>query len=129
MIITSPFLLQNKQWSHLRWTGHTFALSGAILLLLPTLWSSFDSAEVFPTLLLSVESLLLLLLGTIVRIRFFVLSSAALVVVSAIHLLFLQTLGIPTFLALTLSGMLLLGLATVLLIIRTRLATAWSEMN
>jgi hypothetical protein len=100
-----------------------------MLLLLPTLWSSFDHAEVFPTLLLAAESLLLLVLGTTVRIRFFVLGGAALVIVSAIHLLFLPVLGIPTFLALTLAGAFLLALATVLLVIRTRLATVWSEMN
>jgi len=129
MIIVSPFLLQDRQWSELRWMGHSLALGGAMLLLLPTLWSSFGHTEVFPTLLLAAESLLLLVLGTIVRIRFFVLSGAALVIVSAIHLLFLPALGIPTFLALTLAGMLLLALATVLLVIRTRLAAVWSELN
>jgi hypothetical protein len=129
MIITSPFLLHDKQWSDLRWVGHSLALGGAMLLLLPTLWSSFDRVEVFPTLLLAAESLLLLVLGTIVRIRFFVLSGAALVVVSAMHLLFLPALGIPTFLALTLAGVLLLALATVLLVVRTRLATVWSELS
>jgi NAD(P)-dependent dehydrogenase (short-subunit alcohol dehydrogenase family) len=103
--------------------------SGALLLLLPTLWSSFDRVEVFPTLLLAAESLLLLVLGTIVRIRFFILSGAALVVVSAIHLLFLPALGMPTFLALILAGTLLLALATILLVIRTRLATVWSELS
>jgi hypothetical protein len=129
MIITSPFLLHDRQWSHLRWMGHSLALCGAMLLLLPTIWSSFDHEEVFPTLLLAAESLLLFLLGAGIRIRFFVLSGAALVIVSAIHLLFLPALGIPTFLALTLSGTVLLALATVLLVIRTRLAAVWSELN
>jgi hypothetical protein len=129
MIVTSAFLLHDKQWSQLRWIGHSLAFSGAGLLLLPTLWSSFSQGGVLPTLLLSGESLLLFLLGASVRIRFFVLSGAALVIVSAIHLLFLPTLGIPPFLALTLSGVLLLALATVLLVIRTRLAAAWSELS
>jgi hypothetical protein len=129
MIVTSPFLLRDKQRSDLRWMGHSLALCGAMLLLLPTLWSSFDHREVLPTLLLSAESLLLFLLGAGMRIRFFVLSGAALVIVCAIHLLFLPALGIPTFLALTLSGVFLLALATALLVIRTRLAVVWSELS
>jgi hypothetical protein len=129
MIITSPFLLQDRQSSQFRWIGHGLALCGALLLLLPTLWSSFGQGNVLPTLLLSAEALLLLLLGVGVRIRFFVLSGAALFVVGAIRLLFLPALGIPTFLALTLSGIFLLAVATALLVIRTRLALIWSELS
>lgn len=129
MIIASPFLIHDKQSSGLRRVGHGLALCGALLLLLPTLWSSFSHEDVFPTFFLAIEALLLFLLGAGMRMRFFILSGAALVIVSAIHLLFLPTLRIPTFLALTLAGMVLLALATILLVIRTRLATLWSELN
>jgi hypothetical protein len=43
--------------------------------------------------------------------------------------LFLPSLGIPSFLALSLTGILLLGTATLMLWIRPRLTVLWSEMS
>jgi hypothetical protein len=48
------------------------------------------------TVVLLVESLVLLLLGIGVGVRVFVLSGAGLIVVAALHALFLPSLGIPT---------------------------------
>jgi hypothetical protein len=89
----------------------------------PSIWSSFSQQHLFPTLLLAGEALLLFLAGIALRMRVFVLSGASLVIVSAIHLLFLEELQIPQFLALTITGVILLASATGLLLIRSRIAS------
>ncbi|GCE03151.1 hypothetical protein KDAU_04800 [Dictyobacter aurantiacus] len=127
LIVIAPFIGRDGRIQHHQALGQFCSVSGAILLLGPTLWLSFQRANVGPSLLLAGESIVLLLSGFITRIRFFVLSSAALVIVTAIHVLFLPSLGLPTFLALFLLGILLVILATMLLLVRPRLATFWAS--
>ncbi|GCE10522.1 hypothetical protein [Tengunoibacter tsumagoiensis] len=121
LISIAPFVDRDSVLKSPKDLSNACAIVGALLLLLPTLWSSFGPHDLLVSLLLVGESLLLFILGTISRIRFFVLSGAAIVIVGAIHLLFLPSLGIPTFLAFMLVGVLLLVMATLLLLIRSRL--------
>jgi len=125
LIVVSSFLSGDIVLPQRERLGGVCAISGAIVLLLPTLWSSFSQQNLFPALLLASEALLLCLVGIGMRVRFFVLSGVALVIVSGIHILFLPSLGIPSFLALAISGGLLLICATGLMLIRSRLAS-WS---
>ncbi|HEY4035774.1 MAG TPA: hypothetical protein VGL94_17595 [Ktedonobacteraceae bacterium] len=125
LIVVSSFLSGDTILPQQERLGGICAISGAIVLLLPTLWSSFSQQNLFPALLLAGEALLLCLVGIGMRVRFFVLSGVALVIVSGIHILFLPSLGIPSFLALTISGGLLLVSATGLMLIRSRFAS-WS---
>ncbi len=124
LIVVTPFLSRDIVLPHRERLGGICAISGAIVLLLPTLWSSFSQQNLFPALLLASEALLLCLVGIGIRVRFFVLTGVALVIISGIHILFLPSLGIPSFLALTISGGLLLVSATGLMLIRSRL-TIW----
>jgi hypothetical protein len=125
LIVVSSFLSSDIVLPQRERLGGVCAISGAIVLLLPTLWSSFSQQNLFPALLLAGEALLLCLVGIGMRVRFFVLSGVALVIVSGIHILFLPSLGIPSFLALAISGGLLLVSATGLMLIRSRFAS-WS---
>ncbi|GCE16853.1 hypothetical protein [Dictyobacter kobayashii] len=127
LIVIAPFMNREVQIEEHQLLGQICSIVGATLLFGPTLWLSFQRANVGPSLLLAGESIILLLLGFITRIRFFVLSSAALVIITAIHVLFLPSLGIPTFLALFLLGILLVILATTLLLVRPRLAAFWAN--
>jgi len=115
---------------HLR-IGQAIAVMGAALLLLPTLWLSFANSEgsLLYTLILIGESLVLLLLGIGVGVRVFVLTGAGLIVVAALHALFLPTLGIPTPLALTMLGATLLAVATSMSLVRHRIRSAWSHWD
>src|SRR5258708_634587 len=103
LIVISPFLSQDKTLLHHQRAGQLASIAGSALLLLPTLWLSFGESNLQPTLLLAAEALVLLFLGIVTRIRVFVLSGAGIVVVSAIHALFLPSLGIPPFLALAIT--------------------------
>ena len=125
LIVVSSFLSSDMVLPQRERLGGVCAVSGAIVLLLPTLWSSFSQQNLFPALLLACEALLLCLVGIGMRVRFFILSGVALVIVSGIHILFLPSLGIPSFLALAMSGGLLLVSATGLMLIRSRFAS-WS---
>jgi hypothetical protein len=124
LIIISSFLSRDIVLPQRARLSGVCAISGAIILLLPTLWSSFSQQNLFPALLLASEALLLCLVGIGIRVRFFVLTGVALVIISGIHILFLPSLGIPSFLALTISGGLLLVSATGLMLIRSHL-TFW----
>lgn len=104
--------------------GQVAAALGAALLLLPALWFSFTESNLLPTLILVGEALVLLALGIITRVRIFVLSSAALVVVGALRALFLST---PPSLALMLLGGILLAIATALILARRQLRAAWKQ--
>jgi hypothetical protein len=124
LIVVTPFLSHDAVLPRREHLSGVCAISGAITLLLPTLWSSFSQQNLFPALLLASEALLLCLVGISIRVRFFVLIGVALVIISGIHILFLPSLGIPSFLALTISGGLLLVSATGLMLIRSHL-TNW----
>lgn len=129
LIIITPLLLRDEVVPEHRVLGEIGAVVGATLLLLPTLWLSFsgDTGNMWYTLLLLGEALVLLLVGIGVGVRIFVLTGAGLIVIAALHALFLPSLGIPTPVALTLLGVTLLGVATGLSLLRRNLRTAWSQ--
>ncbi len=129
LIVISPFLTRDEKFAQHQLAGQLSAIAGASLLLLPTLWLSFSENNLQPSLLLAGESLVLLLLGLVIHRRFFVLSSVGLIIITALHVLFLPSLGIPTFLALSLTGILLLALATLLVLVRVRLAVLWTKLE
>lgn len=126
LIVIAPFLLRDEVLPERQASGQVAALAGAALLLLPALWFSFNDANTVPTLILIGESLALLLLGMITRLRIFILSSAALIVVGTLRVLFLS---IPPSLPLLLMafGSVLVALATALILARHRLQTAWTR--
>ena len=82
-----PILPRDEALPEHRLIGEFIAVLGTALFLLPTLWLSFaDSAgNLSYTVVLLVESLVLLLLGIGVGVRVFVLSGAGLIVVAALH--------------------------------------------
>src|SRR5579885_920138 len=127
LIVIAPFIARDQSLSRHRMVGPACSIAGAALLLLPMLWLSFSQDNLQPTLILSGESLLLLVLGVATHQRFFVLSGAGLIIVSAIHALFLPSLGIPFFLAIIMAGIILLGIATGLTLARHRLSSLWSQ--
>lgn len=127
LIVISPFLSRDEALPYHYRFGQWCSVLGAILLLAPALWLSFSAENLQPTLILAGEALVLLLLGVGLRVRFFVLSGAALVVVAAMHALFLPSLGLPPSLALTISGGTLLAIATALSLARHHLRTAWTR--
>jgi hypothetical protein len=131
LTVIAPVVLRDEALPQHRRIGEVVAVLGAALLLLPTLWLSFTQSDVnlLYTLVLIGEALALLLLGIGVGVRVFVLTGAGLIVVAALHALFLPTLGIPTPLALTILGVILLGVATGLSLIRRRLRSAWSQWD
>ncbi len=129
LIVIAPFLSHNERVVQHQRTGQLCSILGASLLLLPTLWSSFSEPNIQPTFVLAGEALALLLLGVTLRTRFLVLSGAGLVIVSAMHALFLPSLGLPPSLALTIMGVTLLALATALSLARHRLQTVWAHLD
>ncbi len=126
LVVVAPFLARDATLPRHRLWGQLCSIVGALLLLLPILWISFNEGNLAPTLILAAEALGLLLLGIITRIRIFVLSGAALTVVAAMHALFLPSLGIPTSLALAVLGVTLLAIASVLSLARRRIQSAWT---
>jgi hypothetical protein len=127
LIVIAPFLLRDESLPRHRHVGHAAAIIGASLLLLPMLWLSFNEDNLRHTLVLGGEALALLLAGVTLRVRFFVLSGAALVIVAAMHMLFFSTLGIPLSVALAILGGFLLATATGLTLARHRLRSAWVQ--
>ncbi|GHO45536.1 hypothetical protein [Ktedonospora formicarum] len=127
VILVAAFLQRDEGLPAQRIGARLSAILGAALLLLPTLWLSFSGKNLTPTLLLGGEALILLIIGIGTRIRVFVLSGAALVIVAAMHALFLPTLGLPPSLALAIMGLTLLALATSLSLTRHRLRHAWTQ--
>ena len=97
---------------------------GACLLLLPALWFSFNDGNFLPTAILLGESLALLILGMIARVRIFILSSAGLVIAGTLRALFLAT---PPSLTLMLTGVTLLVIATALILTRHKLQIVWKQ--
>jgi hypothetical protein len=124
LIIVAPFLFRDQILPARQITGQLVSLVGAALLLLPALWLSFNGILLLPTLVLLAESLVLLVLGLIIRLRIFILSSAALVVAGTLRLLFLSVpQSVP--ILLMVFGSLLVLLATGLILARHRLQHAW----
>jgi len=122
--VVAPFIMRDETLPERNWAGQIVALTGAVLLLLPALWFSFSDSNLTPTLVLMGESLALLLLGIATRIRTFILSSAALLIVGTLRALFLST---PPSLALMLLGVMLVVIATALFLVRHKLKIAWTQ--
>jgi hypothetical protein len=129
LVVIAPFVARDETLQQRHLLSQLCAVVGAVLLLTPTLWLSFNQNDLQPTLMLGTESLLLLLLGVVTRIRFFVLSGAALVVVCVMHALFLPSFGLSPSLALGMLGFLLLAIAAVLSLARHRLQHVWSQLE
>ena len=127
LIVAASFLSRDEALPRHQRIGQICSILGAVLLLFPTLWLSFSQDNLQPTLILAGESLALLLLGLGVRMRIFILSGAGLLVVGAMHALFLPSLGIPSSLALTILGGTLLAVATTLSLTRRRLQRVWTQ--
>ncbi len=127
LIVVAPFLSRDEALQYHQRIGQICAVIGATLLLVPSLWLSFSEANLPPTLILAGEALVLLLLGVGTHIRFFVLSGAGLVIIAAMHALFLPSLGLPPSLALTILGGTLLAIATALSLARHRLRSVWEK--
>ncbi len=127
LIVAASFLSRDEALPRHQRIGQICSILGAILLLFPTLWLSFSKDNLQPTLILAGESLALLLLGLGVRMRIFILSGAGLLVVGAMHALFLPSLGIPSSLALTILGATLLAVATTLSLTRHKLQRVWTR--
>jgi hypothetical protein len=127
LIVAASFLSRDEALPRHQRIGQICSILGAVLLLVPTLWLSFSQDNLQPTLILTGESLALLLLGLGVRMRIFILSGAGLLVVGAMHALFLPSLGIPSSLALTILGGTLLAVATTLSLTRRRLQRVWTQ--
>ena len=102
------------------------ALAGAALLLLPALWFSFTGTDLLSTLILLGEALALLTVGLVVRLRIFILSSVALMIVGTLRLLFLSIPPSVPILLMVFGGLLVL-LATLLLLLRHRLQVSWRK--
>lgn len=129
LVVIAPFLLRDDSWSLAQNLGRVCSVLGAVLLLLPTLWLSFQQSDLQPTLILTIEAIALLLLGLVTHIRLFVLSGVTLVIVSVIHALFLPSLGLSLSLALVLMGLCLLTIATALSLARHRLLALWTQLQ
>lgn len=126
LIVIAPFLLRDHALPKRRVYGQRIALLGSALLLLPALWFSFHGSDLLPTLILLGEALLLLLLGLLLRMRVFILSSAALIILGTLRLLFISMPpSVP--ILLLVFGSLLMVLATALILSRHRLQAAWSQ--
>jgi len=130
-ILLAALLLHDEPLPYHHRMAQVAAIVGATLLLLPTLWLSFTNgdANLLYTLLVMGEALVLFLLGTAIGVRVFVLTGAGLIIVGALHALFLPSLGIPTYLVLTILGVVALALATALSLFGRRLQTAWQHWN
>ncbi|HEU0002000.1 MAG TPA: hypothetical protein VFQ36_13955 [Ktedonobacteraceae bacterium] len=126
LTIIAPFLMRDSTIRVHRAAGQSAAVLGACLLLLPTLWFSFSDINFVPTAILLGESLALLTLGMITRVRIFILSSASLVIVGTLRALFLAT---PPSLTLMLTGITLLLIATTLILTRHKLQVVWKRWD
>jgi len=124
LMVIAPFLMRDSAIRERRVPGQAAAIVGACLLLLPALWFSFNDGNFLPTAILLGESLALLILGMIARVRIFVLSSAGLIIVGTLHALFLET---PPALTLMITGVTLLAISTALILARHRLQIAWKQ--
>lgn len=126
LTVIAPFLMRDNAMRERRSLGKASAIAGACLLLLPALWFSFSDGNFVPTAILLGESLALLILGMIVRVRIFVLSSAGLVIVGTLRALFLAT---PPSLTLMITGVTLLVISTALILARHRLQIVWKQWD
>lgn len=126
LIVIAPFVLRDATLPARHVVGQLVALLGAALLLLPSLWLSLNGTDLLPAFLLLGEAFFLFILGLLVRLRIFILSSTALIIVGTLRILFL---AIPPSVPILLMvfGSLLVLLATVLILARHRLQAVWQR--
>lgn len=129
LTVVAPFLARDEGIPGHASMAQAAAIVGSSLLLLPTLWLSVGEGNFNPTLILASEAMALLVLGIVVRMRVFVLAGAGLVALAGLRALFLQSLGIPTSLALAILGLTFLVVATALALSRRRLQAAWAKWD
>ncbi len=131
LILIAPLLMHDERLPQHRLAGQAAAVLGTALLLLPTVWLSFSngSDNLIYTLVLLGEALVLLLLGIGVGVRVFVLTAAGLIVIGAIHALFLQTHAELVGPLLIISGVAVVAIATLMTVFFQRLKTAWKQWD
>ncbi|WP_376796769.1 hypothetical protein [Thermogemmatispora sp.] len=116
LVVLSPFLLRDRQTRGSQAVGRMLVVAGSCLLLLPAFILSIVSdttGQLVSLLLLLAESLALFTFGIAVRVRFFVLGGAALVVGGAMRAVVYTLVNPQSALlvwpALSLAGLALLG--------------------
>jgi hypothetical protein len=114
--------------------GQVVSILGAALLLLPTLWLSFNDSNLLSTLILLGEAIALLCLGIVTRVRnqalpgtsnldnvtssTLIYASVSMIIAGAMRALFLTGQGVPV--VLTTGGLILVAFATGLKLASTR---------
>jgi hypothetical protein len=129
LLVTTPFFLRERQRPQMQQAGYMIATVGALALLLPSFLQSFSDQGVIvgvpsnlaAAFLLLAETLALLLLGVVIKERFFVLGGCALVVVAALRVFFYAiTQESPlAVLAMVIAGLSIVGVA-IFLVVRQR---------
>ena len=129
LLVTTPFFLRERQRPHMQQAGYMIATVGALALLLPSFLQSFSDqgaivgvpSNLAAAFLLLAETLALLLLGIVIKERFFVLGGCALVVVAALRVFFYAiTQESPlAVLAMVIAGLSIVGVA-IFLVVRQR---------
>ncbi len=135
LLVVAPFLMRDEVLPQRHRIGQLVSFLGAVLLLLPTLWLSFNDSNLLSTLILLGEALALLSLGIVTRVRnqtlpgstevdnftssTLVYASVSMIIVGAMRALFLTGQGVP--IVLTVGGLILVAFATGLKLASNRL--------
>jgi hypothetical protein len=124
--IVAAFMMRDEVLPQRHRVGQVVSLLGAALLLLPTLWLSFNDSNLLSTLILLGEAIALLCLGIVTRVRnqalpgssnldnatssTLVYVSVSMIIAGAMRALFLTGQGVPV--VLTAGGLILVAFAT-----------------
>jgi hypothetical protein len=124
--IVAAFMMRDEVLPQRHRVGQVVSLLGAALLLLPTLWLSFNDSNLLSTLILLGEAIALLCLGIVTRVRSqalpgsstldnatsstLVYVSVSMIIAGAMRALFLTGQGVPV--VLTAGGLILVAFAT-----------------
>lgn len=126
LLLVAPFLMRDEVLPQRHRVGQLVSFLGAVLLLLPTLWLSFNDSNLLSTLILLGEALALLGLGIVTRVRnqalpgstnldnftssTLVYASVSMIIAGAMRALFLTGQGVPV--VLTGGGLILVAFAS-----------------
>ncbi|HZU70391.1 MAG TPA: hypothetical protein VFA09_24180 [Ktedonobacteraceae bacterium] len=126
LLVVAPFLPRDEVLPQRHRVGQLVSFLGAVLLLLPSLWLSFNDSNLLSTLILLSEALALLALGIVTRVRnqalpdstgvdnftssTLVYAGVSMIIVGAMRALFLTGQGVPV--VLTSGGLILIAFAT-----------------
>ncbi len=132
--IVAPFMMRDEVLTKRHRVGQVVSILGAALLLLPTLWLSFNDSNLLSTLILLGEAIALLCLGIVTRVRnqalpgtsnldnvtssTLIYASVSMIIAGAMRALFLTGQGVPV--VLTTGGLILVAFATGLKLASTR---------